>query len=470
MSRCATTLGLCLTLSLPALAQTHKVDAPAKVTRALAVYEWTGELDKPVAARLIPVSIFINGRFEDAGVYLAQPTPMALDAGDVYSIERAGESLGTFDVDYASDTVTHRSVTDDNPVGVWYGFGRFLSVADAAKAVKPKAAAKLPVVASVDAGSDDDKPHFIRRDSTATASTTTPAKPGASTQDPSATTAPNTPDDDPDRPTLRHRDPTDDAQKKKKARPTGYVSGPNGSLNDDPDRPTLRRGVPSGFITPPQLAGMPPNLHQAVAISDAANREPHAFNREWDSSTDRAQTLAGFEALAAPRLANYIALNKLTPVAAAKPASAGGPAFASAPAAKPAPATSAAHARTKKAAAAPPPTLADEHLSGYTLSYGGMPTFIYTVESPVADGGPVYLTLVAQRLPTGELQVALSSVTDATHLDRTPWMRPIDVVDPDWSHRASLLFELRAQTSRQFALYRLVSPQAEQTFVTGVIE
>jgi hypothetical protein len=99
-----------------------------------------------------------------------------------------------------------------------------------------------------------------------------------------------------------------------------------------------------------------------------------------------------------------------------------------------------------------------------------MPTFIYTAESPVADGGPVYITLVAQRLPTGDLQLALSSITDATHLDRTPWLRPIDVVDADWSHRASLLFELRAQTSRQFALYRLVSPQAEQTFITGVIE
>jgi hypothetical protein len=472
MSRRATILGLCLTVSLAARAQTHKVDAPQKVTRALAVYEWTGELDKPAASRLIPISIFINGHFEDAGVYLAQPTPMALDAGDVYSIERAGESLGTFDVDYASNIATPHSVADDNPTGVWYGFGRFLSVADAAKLVKPKPAAKLPVVASTDAGDTDDKPHFVRRDSSSTATTTSPAKPGAS-KDSSASTAPNTPDDDPDRPTLRHRDPDEDAKKKKNNKPTGYVSGPNSSLNDDPDRPTLRRGVPTGFITPPQLAGLPPNLHQAVAISDAAYHDPHVFNREWDSSTDRAQTLAGLEALATPRLANYIAVNKLIPVAAAKPAtSSSGPSFASAPAATRTPAAStSAHARARKAAAAPaPPSLADEHLSGYTLSYGGLPTFIYTVESPVADGGPVYLTLVAQRLPTGELQVALSSITDATHLNRTPWMRPIDVVDPDWSHRASLLFELRGQSSRQFALYRLVSPQAEQTFVTGVIE
>jgi hypothetical protein len=128
-------------------------------------------------------------------------------------------------------------------------------------------------------------------------------------------------------------------------------------------------------------------------------------------------------------------------------------------------------AAKKKAAAAPVAVLlTNEKMDGYTLSYGGLPTFIYTAESPVAKDGPVYITMVVQRLPAGELQVALSSVTDAAHLDRVPWMRPVDVVDVDWSHRASLLFEMRAQTSRQFALYRLTSARAEQTFITGVIE
>ena len=115
-------------------------------------------------------------------------------------------------------------------------------------------------------------------------------------------------------------------------------------------------------------------------------------------------------------------------------------------------------------------TLTNEEIKGYTLSYGGLPTFVYTVETPVKSGGPVYLTMVAQRSPSGEIQLALSSITDATHMNRTPWMRPVDVVDPDRSHRACLLMELREQSSRQFALYRLVTAQAEQTFVTGVIE
>ena len=77
---------------------------------------------------------------------------------------------------------------------------------------------------------------------------------------------------------------------------------------------------------------------------------------------------------------------------------------------------------------------------------------------------------MAQRLASNQFQVSLVSITDAGHLDRTPWLRLVDAVDPDASHRASLLFELRAQSSRQFALYRVVSTNAEQTFVTGTIQ
>jgi hypothetical protein len=67
----------------------------------------------------------------------------------------------------------------------------------------------------------------------------------------------------------------------------------------------------------------------------------------------------------------------------------------------------------------------------------------------------------------GEPEIALKNVTDATHLDRTPRMRLVDVVDAEASNRASLLFELRAQNSRQFALYRVIGGQATQTFITG---
>ena len=70
----------------------------------------------------------------------------------------------------------------------------------------------------------------------------------------------------------------------------------------------------------------------------------------------------------------------------------------------------------------------------------------------------------------GNPQVALKSVTDSTHLDRTPRMRLVDAVDVEASNRASLLFELRAQNSRQFALYRVIGAHADQIFLTGTTQ
>jgi hypothetical protein len=78
--------------------------------------------------------------------------------------------------------------------------------------------------------------------------------------------------------------------------------------------------------------------------------------------------------------------------------------------------------------------------------------------------------VVAQRDPLGEVQMAMSGVTDSAHLDRAPWMRLVDAVDADASNRASLLFEQRAQTSRQFALYRVIGAKAEQLFATEAVQ
>jgi hypothetical protein len=440
-------------LCAAAHAQMHKVEKPDRVTRAIGVYEWTGDLTKADAARLIPVSLFIDSHFEDAGVYLARPVPFTLQTGIVYSVERTGQSIGTLDLEFARDVVTRRSADDDEPLGAWYGYGHF-APPEVPKPGKPLKASAVPSVIAGSDSPDDDKPHFIRRPETTTPSTI-PSTPTSATAGVPAV------DDDPDRPTLRHRDPKDEAKKKKSRESGSGVTG-SGNLNDDPDRPIMRRGVPQESVVPKQLTGLPPNLHQAVAVSDAANRDPHIFTRGWESPTERAQTLTAMEALARPQIAAYLATNKLDPA----PVAPAGPSFAT----KPAPHPSAAH--TKASRTPPPPAFAltNEDLKGYTLSYGGLPTFLYTAETTVKAGGPVYLTLIAQRLPSGELQLGLTNLTDATHLDRVPWMRPIDVVDPDWSHRGQFLMELRAQSSRQFAYYRLVTAQAEQTFVTGVIE
>ncbi len=469
-------LGAMALVAMPLCAQMHKVEKPERVTRSIGVYEWTGDLKKPDSARLIPVSLFINSHFEDGDLYLARPVPFTLETGDEYSIERSGQSLGLFDVEYARDVVT-RHAGDDDAVGAWYGYGAF-AVPKPPKTSTLKATATQP---SVLGGGDDEQPHLAVR-AGAEDNDSAPAKDSkGAAKSPAATTSASSnpaPDDDPDRPTLRHRDPKPDTDKRdKKQKDGGSVIPMSTSLNDDPDRPTLERGVPKEQAVPKPLTGLPPSLHQAVAVSDPSSHDAHIFTREWDSSDERAATLKDTEALARPLIAAYLTKNKLQPITAAEPVQSGGPSFAS----KPAPATQTqaktatiANRRsvTKKPAApaAPEFVLSNEDIQGYELSYGGLPTFVFTAETPVAAGGPVYLTMVVQRLPAGELQVALTNVTDATHMNRVPWMRPVDAVDPDGGHRASLLMELRAQSSRQFALYTLVTAKAEQQFVTGVIE
>jgi len=476
-------------LQAPSLhAQMHHVAPPEKVTRAIAVYEWTGDFAKPTAARLVPVSLFINGHLEDAGVYLTQPMPFALQSGDVYSVEEAGLSKGTLDISYARNVLTRRSATDDNPLTAWYGYGTF---APPAPPPKPHPLKADTNAATIVGSNDDDRPHFTGRqpgqpqadDTKPTSDSTDSNRPHMSRRTDTADTADSTgtgaiPDDDPDRPTLRHRDPVDETKKKKGKESESGVTPMDTSLNDDPDRPTMRRGIPLGTQPVAELTTLPPDLHQIAAVSDAANRDPHLFAREWQSTAEHTSTLSDLQTLAQQRIAKYLSTWHLTapqltiPNTTTNPG-APGPAFGTRASTSSNTNTSKSHVRFgphSLQTLAPTPTLADEQLTPYTLSYGGLPTFVYTAQSPITTGGPVYITLVAQRLPSGELQVALSSVTDASHLDRTPWLRLVDAVDPDASHRASLLFELRAQTSRQFALYSLTTAKAEQQFATGIIE
>jgi hypothetical protein len=468
---------LCFAAPLAATAQMHKVAPPEKVTRAIAVYEWTGDLARPTAARIVPVTLFINGHMEEAGTYLTQPMPFALQTGDVYSIEQAGKAQGTVDIDYARNILPPGSTADVAAIGAWYGYGKYAPLPPPSKPTPLKASAHPSAIVG-GVNDDDARPHFVGKQPNQPDDNPTPTKSstGSSTtnsDDPdrphlgrrdgtdSSTTTASTdtgsvPDSDPDRPTLRHRDPEREGKPKKQKQSDSAVIPMATSLNDDPNRPTMRRGKPAGGDTTPELKTLPLDLHQVVAVSDAVNREPHIFTREWDSPTDRTETLTALEALAQPRIAKYLATWHL-----------------SAPSLTPASTPTPPH-RLKTQPPIPktqsPPTLLEEQLAPYTLSYGGLPTFVYTAQSPIAVGGPVYITLVAQRLPSGEMQVALSNVTDAAHLDRTPWLRPIDAVDPDWSHRADLLFEVRGQTTRQFALYRLTTAQAEQQFITGTIQ
>ena len=480
------TIGLILGALAPATGwgQTHAVKKSETVVRAVAVYEWTGDAGKPTASRVVPVSLFINGQFEDAGVYMARPVPFVLDSGNIFELEKSGAARGMVELAYQRHLQPGGVATYEDG---WTGYGRFKPVAQPVIVAAKKSGPLPQVVASGGnephfsnkGAADADKNKPVDRSGAAGNGTTvsaTPADTNAKTPDPdeptlhkkaetTASTGTDTsdPDDPAERPTLKRRTPQEQkAEAKKKA--TASVTG-SGDLNDDPDRPNLHRGkAATAEEEIPALNGVPANMQQMVGVSDARNRQEHDFARVWESDDEKAEVTAKLEAMARAKLAAYgdVAVAAVT---AAAPAAA--------KAKTTAPQTAAARARAKKAvaaAAAPLPApqvaLSDEAVKSYTLSYGGAATFVLTASSPGAGKTTRYVAVVAQRDPTGALQMATSSATDSDHLDRAPWMRLVDAVDADASNRASLLFELRAQSSRQFALYRVIGAKAEQIFAT----
>jgi hypothetical protein len=435
------------------------------------VYEWTGDMAKPNASRLIPVSLFIDGHLQDAAVYLSRPVPLALLTGNVYELQTAGKPLGTLDLAFARHFVAANDATpyDDG----WFGYGKFLPP-PAEKPSTLRASATLPKINAIDDG-DDSRPHFSTRSATPGSGDTAAAPPSSQSSIGTPADDPDRPSlkktaaandqstssgapDDPDRPTLRHHAPADAH--------AGASPVANG-LNDDPNRPTLHRGKPVGAMNEediPKLSGLPGehDLHQLVAVSDAATHPLHDFSRAWDDDAERQAILAKMQAAARVQLAAYATANGAP--GAAKPIP---PPAAPQTASRAATRMHRTAPHTTPAPAPPPVALLEEQLAGYTLSYGGAATFVYQAHTEGLGDALRFVTLVAQVNLQGEPEFALKNVTDASHLNRTPRLRLVDAVDAEASNRASLLFELRAQNSRQFALYRVIGGRATQTFLTG---
>jgi hypothetical protein len=548
-----------------ATAQMHKVAKPQQVVRAVGVYEWTGDFAKPTASRLIPVSLYIEGKFEDAGIYIARPVPFALLSGNVYILQNSGIDKGTLDLAYAKHLQAVEATGDLAFDDGWFGYGSVKPLSAPRKTTTALRPSKtVPVItASADpnrpqfgskprtdttpatgsdqnkpaetqtttqtttqtnnkpdtttsnstttsASDDPDRPTMKRRtpdtsgSGTSTTASTTPADTGSTPADdpdrptmkrrtPDSTTSGSdttttastpstgsTPADDPNRPTMQRRSPDtttadtnsntppsaddpdrptlkrhtpEDAKKKSSTTDIASVSG-TGSLNDDPNRPNLHHGKPTSSMTEtdlPKLTGLPANLHQMVAVSDAVNRDPHPFTLDWDDEAQHKAILEKMQTMARAQLAAYASTPATPTPSAAK---------------KTTPTT----ARSRRPTPAPQAPLLDEELKAYTLSYGGAATYIYSANTGGTGAALRYVTIVAQDDGLGDIKPAIQSVTDAAHFNRTPKMQFVDVVDADASNRASLLFELRSQNARQFALYRVIASHPEQIFLTGTTQ
>ncbi len=458
-------LALSVSLSLALLGASALAQYPGQVAkdskkapelRAVAVLEWTGEAGKPKACRIVPVSVLDGGRLEDGGIYLARPQPLAL-AGEVeYQLEDNGKKIGLFDIENSG-----------LEQGSWVGYGTW----------KPMPAPPKPKPIPTHIGdTDNDQPvlhrkkHADEKSGSGSGSSGNGSSGGGSGSGASDSSA-NAPPTDPDRPVLKKKteeapqtssktqdsgasagqdDPDRPKLKKNKKEPE--MVGNVESLPDvtDPDRPRLKRGKSegSGLNVAPSLMGLPPDMEQAVAVSDIKDRPDHVWAYAWANPADEAKMKATLEDMARDALGL-----KAPPAPAPKRAAS---------------AKSATQRKSLKTNDTPaPPPLADEQFRVFELAYGSGATMVLTAHTDGPKAQMKFVTLVAQPDLYGNVFVLLKSVTDGAHLDEIPRMRLVDAVDAMADNRGELLFELRGETQRQFALYRVLRGQAEKLFVSS---
>ncbi|HEY2859542.1 MAG TPA: hypothetical protein VGJ21_14070 [Terracidiphilus sp.] len=429
--------------------------------RAIAVLEWTGEAGKPKECRIVPVTVYDGQQLQDGGVYLARPQPLAL-AGEVeYQLKDNGRTIGIFDVKNSGQIE-----------GAWVGFGEWKGL--------PKPKAEVAPPAKIDTEDDsDDKPVLHRKSHAADSSSKSgdsgaskdKSKTGDKTDDTPSTTSGV--DTDTDRPTLHKKtddsssnsqnnsagtapvDPDRPVMKKPTPAPAQVPADDVGNVTalagvTDPDRPRLKHGLSNAdsLKVIPTLMGLPPDMEQAVAVSDAQNHPDHPWVFSWASPGDEDKMKAQLEDLARQ------ALGIAQPAPAATP-----------PAAKAT--TRSAAARKRAAQPVPPPEpvpLQDEQFRVFELAYGSGATIVLTADTGGSLASEKFATIIAQPDLYGNVLVLMKNVTDGSHLDESPRMRLVDAVDALADNRGELLFELRGETSRQFALYRVLRGRADKIF------
>jgi hypothetical protein len=432
--------------------QVAKKSADMQELRSIAVLEWTGDEGKPTTCRLVPVSVYDGQLLQDGGIYMARPEPLAL-AGEVeYELEKNGKAVGLFDIKNTGQEQ-----------GTWVGYGAWKPMPEATPKAPP------PVVDAVQ-NDDSDKPVLHRRkeggsDSSAPAPSADPDRPtlhkkpgGDDSSQSGSGGSGSSPAPDPDRPTLHKTqsstEPDNDPDRptlQRKAKTSKSVDDlePQ-STYTDPDRPRLKRGksTGSGLDVLPSLMGLPPDMKQEVAVSDAKNRPEHPWDYTWANPDDEGKMKAALEAIARDALGLKSA-------------------------ATPAPKRTGAHpagTRTKSKTATPPPApppLSDEQFRVFELSYGSGATLVLTAHTDGPLAQEKFVTLVAQPDLYGNVALLLKSVADGAHLDENPRMRLVGAVDALADNRGELLFELRGATQRQFALYRILRGTAQKLFATG---
>jgi hypothetical protein len=457
--------------------------------RALAVVEFlpNGKM------RLVPIALWIEGKYYDASLYGANPEPMALEPQTVYEAQSFGEPTGTF-------TVTMPTQVNGN----WVADGTWQPELPMDAQMKAKAAkeaaqrAKNPseavMTGDVDSGrpvlkrapgsggdtgstgqagsssgsgssssgsssskptsgasrGDSDRPVMKRPASDSSGKPTLGPSDDASDSAPTTTAKTQTQvdDHDPDRPVMKRPAATGPTDISPANSGSGGVTQSAAASNDsDPNRPTLSRTrahnpqadmssetTSAGkTVASPAVAGRP--LRAYPAISDAGTYQSRPLIYTMSSGERQ-----GFE-----QAALKLAMDEIRAFAAKH----NGPVI---------PKTA---------------TITDYDARAFDLEYSSSPTVVVSAKLPVAGskgaapGFTYFATVVARVDINDQAQKIFSLVTDTKHLDAYPRMELIDAVDADANGRGDLLFRQYSDVGITYGLYRVSPYQIEKIFEGG---
>jgi len=457
-----------------------------KGPRAVGLYE----VNASGKGMLIPIAILVDGKFYDASAYKADPVPMALDSGTVYEVEQSGDSQGLFTVSGALHSKNPGSAN------AWVAAGSYLpNGTEVAKATHK--AEDVPV--GLDNSDSDAPPRLTRGKASKPAAPANPSPtPASGTPTSSApasgTSAPDTPagtgssekpaaastppassqpaggastGQDAQKPAVPASEkPADPGVKQPAPAPTASQASPGQtSQGQEPQgqaaqgqaenyyRPTLRRGKPTRGAPQDEEDAVPktgksaaaaasPGPVQVVpAISDGGGPDPHSYKFFWKTGEEeeRRNQMLDLAASEVRAYADALARNQI-------------------PAKPPAKAAATGHKAPVKPTQ---PVFENIQFRAFDVWANNQFVMILTAEAhfppaPGATTAPAQysITLVTRTDIYGNLRKLYSGVTDKFHLDVTPRLELIDVVDADGDGRGELLFRETTDAGTGYLIYR----------------
>jgi len=432
--------------------------------------------------QLVPIALWIEGRYYDASLYGASPLPMALEPQTVYEAQSLGEPTGTFTIT-APKQVNGNWAAD----GTWQphlAMDSKLS-AQAAKdaALKPRSATSRAVLT----GDEGDGRPVLKR---APGSTSTPVD--ASRTAPASTPPANSSDSD--RPVMKKPAPDASSKPTMGSPDEPPASAPAASAKSqttvddhDPNRPVFKRptaaapqpesasGAAGSTAITPTAASSNDNDPNRPVLSRTKTAQPAAVIPAAESASTKTGTVPGSSAKAARAYAaisdagQYESRPLLYSMSTSerqvqeeqllKLAMSEIRAFAARRNGLPIPKTA---------------TITDYDVRAFDLEFSNSPTVVLTARLPVAAAKGqrdlnfnYYVSIVARVDINDVAQKIFLSVTDSNHLDAFPRMELIDALDADANGRGDLLFRQYSDTGISYGLYRVSPYQIEKIFEGG---